>query len=126
MMPPLPKDLPETPEGVLSGPQLEKAVAYVRDWYVNMRIKGVQSLSTPYPYGSVPITPEEQYSNYTRLQAADWNAMRAALTRLYQGKPDAVTIVDQEILKYRARMEEYGRTHRQTLNRGIPNDQPLR
>lgn len=101
---------------LLSGPDLEKAVAEVRDWYVRTRLEAVSLMSKPYPYRSTPISPEEQYSNFTRLRPEDWDNMRKSLMRMYQGHPEASTLVDNELIKYRERMESYG----QRINRGQP------
>ena len=100
------EDLPSYP--LMSGPDIEKAIASVRDWWVNYKVNAVRAMTDPYPYGSVPLTPEEQYSNYKRLRPEDIMQMRLALMRIYQGAPDASTRVDDELRKYQSRMEALG------------------
>lgn len=92
----------------LTGPALDSVVAEVTQWYVQTRLELVKQLSNPYPYGSVQLTPQEQYSNYTQLQPQDKQNMRMALYKLYVGDPDAINKVEQEMLRYDARMQAIG------------------
>jgi hypothetical protein len=93
---------------LLSGPDLDKARDEITTWYVESRLRGIQALSEPYPYGSMQITPEEQYSNYLRLTPQDWQTMRQALHRMYLGHPKASTLIDEELHRYQERMRALG------------------
>lgn len=95
---------------IMSGPELEKVSARVRKWYVAERIRLVHKLSTPYPYGAVKVTPEEQYSSYLEVKA-DPNRqleIRQMLYRLYQGDENALDTVEREFQRYIMRMEQLG------------------
>lgn len=108
---------------LLNGPDLEKVVDEIRTWYVEERLRLLSAMTTPYPYRSKPITPEEQFSYYKTLTPAQWQQMRMALMRMFQGHPNASAMVDEELLTYQRRMEAIA----QKLSTGqpMPEETPL-
>jgi hypothetical protein len=96
----------------LSGPKLDKIVSELRVWYVETKVRIIEQMSKPYPYGAVPLTPDEQYSNFLTMTPEDWLTMRMALMNLYHGHPDSINLVEQEINRYVQRMQAYGRNYR--------------
>lgn len=94
----------------LSGPSLDALVDEVREWYVEMRAFGIKALTgDSYPYGSIPITPEEQYQKFLSMQPTDWAQMRAILANIHRGEPDMVEAVEKDIENYIHIQESYGR-----------------
>lgn len=96
------------PQGkyLLSGPDLDKLYEETRQWYVASKLRLIEELSDPYPYNSDPLDEMTQAQNYLALTPETLLQMRAALGRVYQGHPDAINLVENELQKYFNRMEE--------------------
>lgn len=95
---------------LLSGPELDALVETARKRYVEERIWLIKRISDPYPYGTIPVSEEEQYNNFLNVQnnPERINQIRAAMFRIYRGHPDVINIIDTELNRYFVRMEEIG------------------
>lgn len=96
--------------GLLNGPELDSVVEEARKQYNRDRQYLISQLTTPYPYGTVPTTPEEQYVSFeTNSNNPEfWSQMRQALYRIYRGTDDPINKVETEIARYVKRMETVG------------------
>ena len=94
---------------IVSGPELDKIRDELVEWYNTTRQWLIGELTNDYPYGTIKVSPEEQYSKYLSMLPEDFLRMRAALMNVHRGSPNALDKVDQDILRYRNRMESIGR-----------------
>lgn len=94
---------------VITGPELDSVVAEARKWYVETRLWLIEKLNEGgYPYGTVPLTPIEQYTRYLEMQKEDWLRMEGGLMNLYKGLPDQRQRVEQALNSYIQRMNSLG------------------
>lgn len=96
--------------GLITGPELDAVVEEARKQYNADRQYLISQLAKPYPYGTVPTTPEEQYQSFM-LNSPNpqyWLQMRQALYRIYKGTEDPINKVETEIARYVKRMETVG------------------
>ena len=85
---------------ILSGPELDKLVERLKVWYAKTRLELIELLSTPYPYGSVRLTPDEQVERFQLMTEDDWAAMQAGFANKYRGLPDQEQRVEQDMQNY--------------------------
>lgn len=94
--------------GGLSGPQLDKAVKLTQQWYAETRQRLIKALEEHHPYGTVEVSPTEQYQSYLEMTPEDWDALIAQLQNRYRGLPNVRELVDKDLARYVARMHLVG------------------
>lgn len=94
---------------MLSGPELDKIVEELKVWYLESREYLIKLLTKEYPYGSAPLTPEQQYANFMAMNQQDWENMSMRLSRRYRGQTNADEMVQNDLADFMVSME---RLHR--------------
>ena len=94
----------------LAGRDLVKLVDQSSEWYHIMRGRLIDALEEGgYPYGSVRLSPAEQYIQYRNMTPEDWANMIERLYDRFRGVSDANSRVGDEMARYRGKMEALGR-----------------
>ncbi len=94
----------------INAKRLEHITDNVTKWYMRKRQLLIAALEADgYPYGSVKLSPTEQYSRYKSMTQADWQQLTEALYTRFRGLPDASAKVASEITKFRGQMQNLDR-----------------
>jgi len=89
---------------IITGPSLDELVKELTDWYVETREMLIKALEQGYPYGSVPLTPSEQVSNFMSMTPEDWQVLQDKLAERHRGKPNAQELVREDLEAFVAKM----------------------
>ena len=95
---------------VLTGPELDSLAKELRQWYVETRDWLVSMLETPYPYGSTPLTKDEQLEQFLSLTPEDWQGLIAKLEERYRGLKDMRERVQADLNSYVLSMDKLRRS----------------
>ena len=85
---------------VLSGPKLEEIKRLASEWYVTRRQALIEALEEDYPYGTVKLSPTEQYMRFQQMQPQDWMQMLYELQDRYRGQPNSYLLVNKDLQAY--------------------------
>ena len=89
---------------IITGPELDKVVQELKDWYLRTREDLIQALEEGYPYGSVPMSPSAQVEKFLRMTQQDWEDLIDTLAERHKGKPNIQELVQQELQDYIKKM----------------------
>ena len=84
----------------LSGPKLEQIKKLAAEWYVTRRQALIEALEEDYPYGTVKLSPTEQYMRFQQMQPQDWMDMLYQLQDRYRGQPNSYLLVNKDLQAY--------------------------
>lgn len=84
----------------ISGPRLEAIEKKLIDWYVHKRQMLIQALEEDYPFGTVKLSPVEQYLKFETMNADDWIQMIGSLQDRYRGMPNQYELVNKDLQAY--------------------------
>lgn len=93
---------------IITGPRLDEMARQLREWYITTRDSLMKALEEGYPYGSVPLTPQEQVDRFMSMTPEDWQIMSAKLALRHRGKPNVQELVRKDIQDYITRMSRLG------------------
>ncbi len=88
----------------VTGPKMDQAVAVLRQWYLDTRMKLIEVLEEGYPYGSSIQSPQQQLTTFFSMESADWEELAAKLQLRYRGQDNAPELVRADIQEYVTRM----------------------
>jgi len=94
---------------LLTGPELDAVAKELQAWYVETRSWLIEQLSSPYPYGSSPLTEDEQLEQYLALTPETWQALIARLEERYRGLKDMRERVQADLSSYVKSMDRLRR-----------------
>jgi len=89
---------------LITGPKLDQVVEVVRQWYLTTRAKLIAALEEGYPYGSVPITPQQQVERFLSMTPEDLQVLMAKLVERHRGEPNAQKLARQDLEDYLSKM----------------------
>jgi len=89
---------------IITGPRLDEMSEQLVDWYLKTRDELVSVMEQGYPYGTVPLSPQEQVERFTSMTSEDWQVMATRLAERYRGRPDAQERARADIQLYITRM----------------------
>ena len=89
---------------IITGPKLDEMSEQLVDWYLKTRDELVDAMEQGYPYGNVPLNPQEQVERFTSMTSEDWQVMATRLAERYRGRPDAQELARADIQLYVTRM----------------------
>ncbi len=101
---------------LVSGPVLDEVVQEVTAWYIETREWLIQGLEEGYPYGSTPLSPNQQVERFLSMTAEDWEVLTAKLADRHRGKPNAEALAQKDLKDFIAKM------NRQAFTRGRTSD----
>jgi len=85
---------------IISGPELDKLKDELVEWYTATKQYLIDVLSEEYPYGSTPLTTDEQVQQYLSMTPEDWQMLIGKLEDRFRGMPDAQQKVQQQLDNY--------------------------
>ena len=90
----------------LSGPYLDSLVKELVQWWLDTKEFLIEALTEGgYPFGSEPLTSEQQLENFLRMDQTALEAMSARLALRHQGHPDADARVQKDLADFFTYME---------------------
>lgn len=81
----------------LSGPYFDSLVKELVGWWLDTKEFLIEALTEGYPFGSEPLTPEQQLENFFRMDQTALEAMSARLSIRHLGHPDADERVQKDL-----------------------------
>jgi len=90
----------------LSGPELDKMREDLIVWYTTTKQYLIDVLTERYPYGSTPLTTDEQVQQYLSMTPEDWQMLIGKLEERFRGMPDAQEKVQQQLNNYIKSMDK--------------------
>ena len=84
----------------LSGPYFDSLVKELVQWWLDPKEMLIEALTEDYPFGSVPLTPEQQLTNFLKMDQTAFEAMSARLSLRHQGHPDADERVQKDLAEF--------------------------
>lgn len=89
---------------IITGPKLDELADQLKVWYLETREGLIQALEEGYPYGSVPMSPQEQVNRFLSMTKEDWQVLISRLSERHRGKPNIQNLVREELQDYIQRM----------------------
>lgn len=84
----------------LSGPYFDSLVKELAEWWLEEKEFLIDALTQDYPFGSVPLTPQQQLENFLRMDQTAFEAMSAKLSMRHLGHPDADQRVQNDLADF--------------------------
>ena len=97
---------------IITGPALDEIAKELTEWYLETRERLIREIESPYPYGSVPLTPREQVERFVSMTPEDWEGITNKLTERHRGKPNAEELVRKDLEAFVAKMNRQAFTRR--------------
>lgn len=88
-----------------SGPYFDSLAQEIVEWWGVEKEFLIDALTEGYPYGSVPLTPEQQLENFLSMDQTAFEAMSARLSLRHLGHPDADKRVQKDLAEFFAHMQ---------------------
>ncbi len=88
----------------VSGPILDKIAKDLTTLYLQTKEELIKRLEEGYPYGSVPLTPQEQVERFMTMTPEDWQELSVKLAERHRGKPNAQELVRKDLEDFVAKM----------------------
>lgn len=89
----------------LSGPYFDSLVKELVGWWLEGKEFLIDALTEGYPFGSVPLTTEQQLENFLRMDQTALEAMSARLSLRHLGHPDADQRVQNDLADFFTHMQ---------------------
>ena len=84
----------------LSGKYLEDLEEQLVSWASEYMLEMEKALTEVYPYGSVPLSPDDQIGRFIEMQGPDYQMLVAKLNEKYRGFPDAYDRVNKDLASF--------------------------
>jgi len=91
---------------IITGPKLDEMAEQLVAWYLKTRDELVDAMEQGYPYGAVPLSPQEQVERFLSMTSEDWQVMATRLAERYRGHPNAQERAQDDIRSYITRMSK--------------------
>ncbi len=89
---------------IITGPKLDQVAEELRQWYLTTRAKLIEVLEEGYPYGSVPLTPQQQVEKFLAMTPEDLQVLMAKLVERHRGEPNAQELARKDVEDYISKM----------------------
>lgn len=89
---------------IITGPKLDQVAEILRQWYLDSRQRLIKVLEEGYPYGSVPVTPQQQVEKFLSMTSEDMQVLMTKLVARHRGEPNAQALAREELEDYITKM----------------------